>query len=679
MPLKSLQIYMPDSFTPYEIEYNDWKNSGYTGCKSETIEFIEHLLHRKEGLILWPHEKEAILRIIYSYEVKQNALGHEYLLRIVTGGGKSLIIGAIIAWLKYAHRNEFDKFVIIVPNLIVRDRLAIDFVRSEDNSYKTIFETWHLSPDDNLNKIITGTSLESGGEPEKILTSDIVVTNIQELYTVNANTARNLDYLLKKCGDLAIFNDEAHNSVAPEFTNVLHYLKSKTKFRLDTTATPERADGTYPDSRLIYNFNITDAMDSEKQIIKNIIVFQPESRIVEITYTNAITKERKKINEFTEEEMEQYERKLKPFHWIMDPAPMRMLLSISINALKQKKKEANGKYKPLLFVITMGIEEAKNAQRVLQTYYGINTLLVTEESDEENRLEARKIGSKNSKYEAVVSIFMLREGWDVAEVSVILLLRRIMSPVFGQQIIGRGLRKIDKTKNDPETVFVIDHPKMDHGWLWKMMNVSKIRQGILPTDEIGEEKLPPKTNYIQKLVNVEKFIKIKEPLTSNDFQTKLELIRNSLSEEEIIKNWRDILNSKVYESSQIYEITAIRLETIKKRRIGKKFGTEIEGPEGKKLFKSEEDIEITIADVKDEIMSIIKTLLEENTLDYTRAGDLYNVMLDHIIDKILGGKSLSDASPEELKLVIKLLPEVEKSFTGGIIKGILSEGSNVTG
>ena len=419
---------MPDSFVRYEEEFNNWVMSGYPGVRTETLEFIEHLFQRNSGLQIWAHQKEGILRVIYSYEIQSKNLGNKYLLKIVTGGGKSLVIASIIAWLKFAYSTEFDKFLLICPNLIVKDRLTTDFIRSTENEDKTVFEKWSLTPDDALNKRINATVLESGGSPQNILTADIVITNVQELYTTGTNTARNLDFLVTKVGNIAIFNDEAHNSVADEFTRVLSILKGKTLLRLDTTATPERADGSYPDSKLIYSFDITAAMESLSPVIKNIIVLQPESHIVEITYTNTQTKERKKITEFTPEEMEQYENKVKPFQWIMDPAPMKMLLSISINALAQKKREAKGEYKPILFVVTMGIEEAKRTKEFLENEFKLKTLLVTEESDDSEREEAKNIGSINNPYEAVVSVFMLREGWDVSQVSVVLLLRKISSP-----------------------------------------------------------------------------------------------------------------------------------------------------------------------------------------------------------------------------------------------------------
>ena len=198
-------VLMPDSFVEFEPEFKDWQMSHYPNCSQKTVEFIEHLLERREGDELWQHQKEAILRIIFIYEVKIRALESKYLLRIVTGGGKSLIIASVIAWLKYAYSDLFDRFLIITPNLIVRDRLQDDFLRSPVDG-KTIFERWSIFPDENLNKSITTALIESGSGPQGMITSDIILTNVQELYTSGTNTARNLSFLKENFPHIAIFN-----------------------------------------------------------------------------------------------------------------------------------------------------------------------------------------------------------------------------------------------------------------------------------------------------------------------------------------------------------------------------------------------------------------------------------------------------------------------------------------
>lgn len=657
---------MPDSFVHQDQEFKNWVMSYYPGVQVKTLEFIE--------LQTWAHQKEAILRVIYSYEIKRDVLGDKYLLRIVTGGGKSLIIASIIAWLKFAHDSEINKFVIITPNLIVKDRLTNDFVRSDENNMTTVFEKWSLTPLDSLNSRISATVLESGQSPQSMLTADVVITNIQELYTTGTNTSRNLDYLLTKVGNIAVFNDEAHNSVADEFMRILSFLKGKTLLRLDTTATPERADGSYPDSKLIYSFDITAAMESQFPVIKNIVVLQPESHIVEITYTNTKTNEKKKISEFTPEELDQYEKRVKPFQWIMDSAPMKMLLSISINALAQKKREAKGSYKPLLFVVTMGIDEAKRTKEFLENEFKIRTLLVTEDSDDRERQEAKNIGSQSSPYEAVVSVFMLREGWDVSQVSVVLLLRKISSPVFGQQIIGRGLRKINKGSSNPEILFVVDHPKLDHSWLWKLMNVSRIRQDILPNDEIGQEDIPARSHFIQKLVNLDKLISVKEPAVDATFQTKLSEIRNKLKNEEPINNWKEKLDETEYDTSESIEITAVIMDRLRKKTVGKKFGNEIEEKETGELFTGSMKFNLSVADVTEEIASMVKELIEENAFDITKQERLYNIVMDHVCHKFLDNNPLSSASKEKLETIVRFIPEIKKTFSKGILRGIFSGG-----
>src|SRR3990167_4838480 len=122
-------------FTNLGNEFELWKKD-FHGVKDETRRFLEHLLEDKKEINrfnLWKHQLDAVLRVIYSYEV----LGkNNLLLNIVTGGGKTAIIGACIAWLKMCH--QIDKFLILVPNLIVKDRLERDFLvrRGEKSVFK---------------------------------------------------------------------------------------------------------------------------------------------------------------------------------------------------------------------------------------------------------------------------------------------------------------------------------------------------------------------------------------------------------------------------------------------------------------------------------------------------------------------------------------------------------------
>jgi len=86
----------------------------------------------------------------------------------------------------------------------------------------------------------------------------------------------------------------------------------------------------------------------------------------------------------------------------------------------------------LLNIVTGGGRTAEIAEQTLNKFFKVKTLLVTEDSDEDDRRKARKLGKEQktaNPYKAVVSVLMLREGWDVPEVGVILLLRKFSSRV----------------------------------------------------------------------------------------------------------------------------------------------------------------------------------------------------------------------------------------------------------
>ncbi|MDD5446800.1 MAG: DEAD/DEAH box helicase family protein, partial [Methanocellales archaeon] len=439
---------MKNSFIEHEEKFQRWKDEYFPEVKEETRHFIENLVDPKRKMRLWEHQLDGVLRVIYSYEIlgKKNLL-----LNIVTGGGKTAIIGACIAWLKYAHKQ--DKFLIIVPNIIVKDRLEQDFlVKKQEDS---VFKKFDLFPKDGEHFIneLNAHVLETGSGPQGILESGIILGNIQQFYDSNISGRRNLDWLITKVGDLAIFNDEAHNTPAIEYTTVLKILSYKTKFRLDTTATPDRADCQTPDSEMIQFYGIANALDDG--IIKSVVVYQPDAKIIELTYTNKITGEKKKVTEL-DREFREAESHVKPFQWIIDEEPMKKQIAISLQRFEEQKRRSKERYKPILFIVTMSIAEGERVRDVLNKPkesggFGFPrdmVLLLTEDTAENivtydsmgNPVTARdaatNLGKVDSPFEIVISVMMLREGWDVPEVSVILLLRKFSSEVYGQQVIG---------------------------------------------------------------------------------------------------------------------------------------------------------------------------------------------------------------------------------------------------
>ena len=76
------------------------------------------------------------------------------------------------------------------------------------------------------------------------------------------------------------------------------------------------------------------------------------------------------------------------------------------------------------------------------------------------RKQANQIDSWDSPFKAIVSVLMLKEGWDVRNVTTIVGLRAYAaeSNILPEQTLGRGLRRMYFGKEAPETVSVMGTP-----------------------------------------------------------------------------------------------------------------------------------------------------------------------------------------------------------------------------
>ena len=76
------------------------------------------------------------------------------------------------------------------------------------------------------------------------------------------------------------------------------------------------------------------------------------------------------------------------------------------------------------------------------------------------RKQSNEIDTLKSPYKAIVSVLMLKEGWDVRNVTVIVGLRAYVakSNILPEQTLGRGLRRMYFGSDQRETVSVLGTP-----------------------------------------------------------------------------------------------------------------------------------------------------------------------------------------------------------------------------
>ncbi|MBE0479096.1 hypothetical protein IBX65_08295, partial [Candidatus Aerophobetes bacterium] len=123
--------------------------------------------------------------------------------------------------------------------------------------------------------------------------------------------------------------------------------------------------------------------------------------------------------------------------------------------------------------------------------------VITKKDLDKAREAARKIDNPDNRYEVIISVMMLKEGWDVRNVCVIVPLRAFDSPILPEQTLGRGLRRMaPQDKTWEERLIVIDHPRFRQ--LWQ----AEIDKGELVADFITAKKAYEPSNLV--MVNPEK-------------------------------------------------------------------------------------------------------------------------------------------------------------------------------
>lgn len=476
----------------------EWRDNHYEGA-SETskalLNFWFDVMHIQNGneFRYYFAQREALESVIYLYEVANAQDKYElmkfdssgrvstgmfpenwtrYVIKMATGAGKTKIASLIIVWSYFHKLYEQDSplsknFLVISPNIIVLNRLKKDFEALR------IFREDPLIPDDGFkDKDWTSDfqmTLHLQDELKAISPSgNLFLTNIHRVFlsknhmpslededltnfflgqkpapTADKDKGMDLGEILRssRIKDLVVINDEAHHIHDEKmawFSNIedIHNtMKLKygngLSMQLDLTATPKHNNGAIF-VQTISDYPLVEAI--KQNIVKKPVLPDEASR----------AKLKEKESDKFVEHYEDYIH-LGYVEW-----------------KKQYEELAHAGKTPVLFIMTTETKESDEVAEYLETRYlefkkavlVIHTNKsgdITEGKSKKDKEELEKlrnaaadIDSDKSRYKAVVSVLMLREGWDVRNVTTIVGLRPYSSQsnILPEQTLGRGLRKM---------------------------------------------------------------------------------------------------------------------------------------------------------------------------------------------------------------------------------------------
>jgi len=488
---KTYEKLLPPLVANLRKEVKKWRDNNYQGA-SDTSKALLNWWFKKEHLPFQYYfaQREAVETIIYLLDVikfkdkydlmKYDASGavssgmfdedwRRLVIKMATGTGKTKVLSLLIAWSYFHKTYEADStlarnFLLIAPNIIVLDRLRTDF-----DGLK-IFHSDPIIPDNGYeNKNwqddfqMTLHIQDNVGVVRK--TGNIFLTNIHRVYesrdyTPSINDENLTEYFLGKkptgatneskvdlneivreVEEIAVFNDEAHHIHDPRMAwfksiqdihNQLKIKGGQLAFQLDVTATPRHSKSGSIFVQTVADYPLVEAI--HQNIVKHPVLpdSASQAKLVE-----------KKSSKFTEK-YEDY---------------------LHLGYLEWKKtfaeNEKAGK-KAVLFIMTDDTTNCDLVAEYLESRYPefkksvlvIHTnrsgeILEKESGKDKELLDqlrraANEVDKDDNPYKVIISVMMLKEGWDVRNVTTIVGLRPYSAPanILPEQTLGRGLRRM---------------------------------------------------------------------------------------------------------------------------------------------------------------------------------------------------------------------------------------------
>ncbi len=500
----------------------------YYFCQREAVETLVYLKEvRRNGCLSQliddfggPDARTAALGV-----TEEEDAWRRYAFKLATGAGKTKVMSLAIVWSYFHALRESDSdmarhFVVIAPNLTVYERLKEDFADAR------IFDGPNCDPlippewrgDWNMSVVLQD---EAGGAATGGV---LYLTNIHRLYDMSKRRAKKdaetYDWMgpavskgsaldtgaalrerITAHRSVMVLNDEAHHVWDPDsaWNEAIGYLHETIKSRtggglvgqLDFSATPK---------------------DDKGQLFKHVICDTPLGEAVDggIVKTPIIGRADRDLHEEPSDNAAyRYDRHLRLGYqrWLRSKAEW----------------EKSGK-KALLFVMCESTEAADGIAKRLGTDESFKELndrtinlhtnlkgqikkrrqggrewyeFVEKEKDiSDDDLKAlrklsRELDENTSPYYCIVSVLMLREGWDVRNVTTIIPLRpySAKSEILPEQTLGRGLRRMTPpgTQGAAEIVTVVEHPA------FASLYQEQLAQEGLPIEIVDTDTVPATT------------------------------------------------------------------------------------------------------------------------------------------------------------------------------------------
>ena len=476
-----------------------WRDKSYAGATDTSRSLLNwwfntlHLIKPSDGpaaeFQYYFAQREALETIIYLYDVANvkdkydlmrfdssgvvstgmfDETWRRLVIKMATGAGKTKVMSLAIAW-SYFHKlyepeSELARnFLVIAPNIIVLDRLHRDFnglrIFFEDpvlpangvdgHNWRDDFQlTLHLQDQVNVTRP----------------TGNIFLTNIHRVYAgdetlPSPDDDNTMDYFLGKrptgattdskvdlgmivrdVAELAVFNDEAHHIHDPRMAwfksiedihNRLQQKGSALALQVDLTATPRHNNGAIF-VQTVADYPLVEAIS--QNVVKHPVLPDTDSRAKLVEQQSVKYTER--YADYIDLGVIEW-RKAHEEHQKLGKKAILFIMTDDTKNCDEVAEYLEGNYTDLKDAVL--VIHTRNNGEISEASSG-----KSKEDLDRLRELANAVDSPDNKYKAIVSVMVLKEGWDVRNVTTIVGLRpySAKSNILPEQTLGRGLRRM---------------------------------------------------------------------------------------------------------------------------------------------------------------------------------------------------------------------------------------------
>lgn len=493
---------LPPLVAKVRSEVYAWRNKGYPGASRTSLTLLrhwfdtEHLIENADAsqstFCYYFAQREAVESIIWLYEVRKardkfdllrfdssgavssGMFAEEwprYVLKMATGSGKTKVLSLLIAWSFFHKLYEADSelsrnFLVIAPNIIVLDRLRADFDGlkiffndpilppngHDGRNWRDDFQlTLHIQDDvrivrdtgnfflTNIHRVFLGEVKDPSLEDEDLRDYFLSPFGSKPVgKTTDSKT--DLGEIVREIEELAVFNDEAHHIHDPRMAwfksiqDIHHKMLQKDRrltLQIDVTATPRHDNGAIF-VQTVSDYPLVEAI--HQNVVKHPVLPDVASRAKLSERKSALFTE--KYDDYLRLGIEEWKKSYAEHHPLGKKAVLFVMVDDTRNC------DEVGSYLEKICPELQGavlVIHTKNNGELFETASGKN-----KEELEKLRKESNAIDTLKSPYKAIVSVLMLKEGWDVRNVTTIVGLRAYsaVANILPEQTLGRGLRRM---------------------------------------------------------------------------------------------------------------------------------------------------------------------------------------------------------------------------------------------